>query len=318
MVILITGGAGFIGSSLADKLLSAGNRLLVIDNLNNYYDLKLKKQNIVSNLGNPDYTFYEGDICDKELTARIFAANEIDYVVHLASLSGVRHSFKCPFEYLKNNIVGTRNLLEQMRNNKVGKIVFASSSSVYGECNAEKFREDAGIESPVSPYAVSKLACERILRAYSKSYGISAICLRLFSVYGPRQRPDLVVRKFVNLINEDKPVPVYGNGKTVRDYTYIDDIVSGICAAINYDKSLYEVINLGAGKPISLEEVIDTIEKVLGKKAKRQNLPMQRGDVYKTASDITKAYKLLNYEPKISFEDGIRNFIQWEEAQQNS
>ena len=316
MVILITGGAGFIGSSLADKLLTEGNKLLVIDNLNDYYDLKLKKQNIVSNLDNPDYTFCEGDICDKELMAKIFAGNEIDSVVHFASLAGVRHSFKYPLEYLKNNIVGTINLLEQMRNNKVGKIVFASSSSVYGECNAEKFREDVGIENPVSPYAVSKLACEHILRAYSKSYGISAICLRLFSVYGPRQRPDLVVRKFVNLINEDKPVYVYGNGKTVRDYTYIDDIVSGICAAINYDKSLYEVINLGAGNPISLEEVIGTIEKVLGKKAKRQNLPMQRGDVYKTASDITKAYKLLNYEPKISFEDGIRNFIQWEEAQQ--
>ncbi len=203
MVILITGGAGFIGSSLADKLLAEGNKILIIDNLNNYYDLKLKKQNIVSNLDNPDYTFCEGDICDKELMARIFTGNEIDSVVHLASLAGVRHSFKYPLEYLKNNIVGTINLLEQMRNNKVGKIVFASSSSVYGECNAENFREDVGIENPVSPYAVSKLACEHILRAYSKSYGISAICLRLFSVYGPRQRPDLVVRKFVNLINED-------------------------------------------------------------------------------------------------------------------
>ena len=311
MNILITGGAGFIGSTLADKLLKENNKIIVLDNFNDYYDVKLKEQNVGVNKDNPNYQLYRGDICDRELTEKVFSENKIDKVVHIAARAGVRPSLENPLEYVRSNIEGTVNILEKMKSHDVKKIIFASSSSVYGNCKAEKFSEDLKVTEPISPYAATKSACEQILYTYSKLYGINTVCLRFFTVYGPKQRPDLAIRKFIELIEQDKPIPVYGDGTTMRDYTFIEDIISGIISAINYDKTPYEIINLGGGSPITLNEMISTIEEVLGKKAQINRLPMQPGDVNKTASDITKAKKLLGYQPQTTFKEGIRKFVEW-------
>lgn len=313
MNILVTGGAGFIGSTLADKLLKIeSNNIIVIDNFNDYYSPKLKEKNIKHNLDNKKYKLYRGDICDKSLLSRIFNESKIDIVVHIAASAGVRPSIDKPLDYVKNNIEGTINILEVMKENNVKKIVFASSSSIYGNCKEEIFSEDLKVTEPISPYAATKLACEQFLYTYSKLYNIQVVALRFFTVFGPRQRPDLAIRKFIDLIKENKPIPVYGDGTTIRDYTYVDDIVDGIISAMDYNDTQYEIINLGGGAPVSLNQMIETIEKVLNKKAKIERLPMQMGDVNKTAADITKAKKLLNYNPKTSFERGIIKFIEWE------
>ena len=311
MQILITGGAGFIGSTLSDKLLKEGIKVLVIDNFNDFYDVNLKKQNVEPNLKNPNYKLYKGDICDKELLKKVFTENKIDKVVHLAACAGVRPSLEAPLEYVKSNIFGTVNLIECMKDFGVKKIVFASSSSVYGNCTAEKFSEDLKISEPISPYAATKSACEQFLYTYSKLYGMSAVCLRFFTVYGPRQRPDLAINNFTNLMLKDEPLPVYGDGNSLRDYTYIDDIIAGVCSAIEYDKTDYEIINLGGGNPITVKQVISTLEKTLGKPAKINYLPFQKGDVNKTVSDITKAKNLLGYYPKTNFDEGITKFVEW-------
>ncbi|MCI5824478.1 MAG: GDP-mannose 4,6-dehydratase [Candidatus Gastranaerophilales bacterium] len=314
MNILITGGAGFIGSTLADKLLEKNNKIVVIDNFNDYYSPKLKEKNIKHNLDNKNYKLYRGDICDKNLLSKIFEENKIDVVVHIAASAGVRPSIENPLSYVKNNIEGTVNILEVMKENGIKKIVFASSSSIYGNCKEEIFSEDLKVSEPISPYAASKSACEQFLYTYSKLFDIQVVALRFFTVFGPRQRPDLAIRKFIDLITENKPIPVYGDGTTIRDYTYVDDIVDGIISAINYNDTPYEIINLGGGAPVSLNQMIETIEKVLNKKATIEHLPMQLGDVSKTAADITKAKKLLNYNPKTSFKEGIIKFIEWEKS----
>lgn len=311
MNILITGGAGFIGSTLADRLLKEGQKITVIDNFNDYYDVKLKEQNVEKNLCNPNYKLFRFDICNLSSIDEVFRDNKFDAVVHIAARSGVRKSLEEPLEYVKTNIEGTVNILEMVKKYEIKKIVFASSSSVYGNCKAEKFSEDLKITEPISPYAATKLACEQLLYTYSKLYGINAVCLRFFTVYGPKQRPDLAIRKFVELIEQDKPIPVYGDGTTMRDYTYIDDIIDGVISAIHYDKTQYEIINLGGGTSVSLNDMISTIEKVLGKNAEIKRMPLQQGDVEKTASDNKKAKILLGYNPKTSFKDGIEKFISW-------
>ena len=317
MNYLITGGAGFIGSSLTERLLDDNNKIFVIDNFNDYYDVNLKEKNIQPFLANKNYKLYRGDICDRNLVKEIFRQNHIDVVVHIAARAGVRPSLEDPLEYVRSNIEGTINILENMKEFSCKKIVFASSSSVYGNCTAEKFSEDLKVTEPISPYAATKSACEQFLYTYSKLYGINAICLRFFTVYGPKQRPDLAIRKFIELIEQDKSIPVYGDGSTMRDYTYIEDIINGICAAIEYDKTPYEIINLGGGSPVTLSQMIRTIEKVLNKQAKIERLPMQPGDVNKTVSDISKAQKLLNYEPKTTFEEGIKKFVEWKRTVNN-
>ena len=311
MNLLITGGAGFIGSTLADRLLAEANKVIVIDNFNDYYDPQIKENNVKNNLNNDRYKLYRGDIEDTDFVEKVFAENTIDMVVHIAARAGVRPSLMNPLAYTKTNIDGTVNILEAMRKHDVKKIVFASSSSVYGNCKAAKFSEDLKVTEPISPYAVTKSACEQFLYTYSKLYDIQALCLRFFTVFGPRQRPDLAIRKFIELIEQDKPIPVYGDGTTLRDYTYIDDIVDGVMSALKYNATKYEIINLGGGAPVTLNGMIETIEKVLGKKAKIDRLPMQPGDVDKTVSDITKAQKLLGYCPQTTFEEGIREFAEW-------
>lgn len=311
MQILITGGAGFIGSTLADKLLKENNEIVILDNFNDYYNPQLKESNVKNNLDNPNYKLYRGDICDKELVNKIFEENKIEKVVHIAARAGVRPSLENPLSYVQTNIYGTTVILEQMQKHNCKKLIFASSSSVYGNCTADKFSEDLKVTEPISPYAATKSSCEQIIYTFSKLYDINAVCLRFFTVFGPRQRPDLAIRKFIELIEKDEPIPVYGDGTTMRDYTFIDDIVEGICSALEYNKTPYEIINLGGGSPVTLNQMIETIETEMSKKAVINRLPMQAGDVNKTVSDITKAQKLLGYNPKTTFSEGIRKFLDW-------
>ena len=309
--ILITGGAGFIGSSLADSLLQDGHKITVVDNFDPYYPRETKYANIKHNMNNPQYKLYEVDIADKDGLRKVFAENKFDVVVHLAARAGVRPSIERPEDYVNANILGTVHILELMKDYKINKLVFASSSSVYGNCKADIFSEDLKVTEPISQYAATKSACEQFCYTYHKLYGPNVVCLRFFTVYGPRQRPDLAIHKFANLIAEDKPIPMFGDGTTKRDYTYIDDIVSGVKAAIDYNDTGYEIINLGGGEPVNLSRMIETIAAAMGKEAVIERHPMQKGDVDKTVSDISKARRLLGYNPQTRFADGIAKFVAW-------
>lgn len=311
MNILITGGAGFIGSTLADKLLRQNHHVIVVDNFNDYYDVTIKEQNVAPNLSNPNYKLYRADIENLPLLRQIFAENAVDVVVHLAGRAGVRPSLEQPLAYVKTNIEGTVNILECMKDHHVSKLVFASSSSVYGNCLAQVFSEDLKVTEPISPYAATKSAGEQIIYTYGHLYGIQAVCLRFFTVYGPRQRPDLAISKFTRLISEGRPIDMYGDGSTMRDYTFVDDIVNGIEGAIKYGQTPYEIVNIGGGEPVTLRRMIETIENTLGKKAVINQLPMQPGDVDKTVSDVSKARRLFGYNPQTSFAEGIRKFVDW-------
>ena len=309
--ILITGVAGFIGSNLLDELLKKNINIIGVDNLNNFYDPNIKKKNIEHNLNRSNFTFYNADLLNTKELNEIFENNKIDSIVHLAGYGGVRPSIENPRLYIDNNIVATLNILECMKNYNIKKLVYASSSSVYGNSKETIFTETLNVSEPISPYAMTKKACEELCYTYNKLYSIDVIALRFFTVYGKRQRPDLAISKFTKLILEDKPIPVFGDGNTMRDYTYIDNIVLGIISAIEYNKTSYEIINLGGGNPISLNKMIETIENILNKKAIIERMSMQKGDVDKTAADISKAKLLLNYNPSTSFEEGIKKFTEW-------
>ncbi|WPC39145.1 GDP-mannose 4,6-dehydratase (plasmid) [Brachyspira hyodysenteriae] len=312
MNILLTGVAGFIGSNLLDELLeNKDNTVIGIDNLNDFYDPLIKQNNIKNNINNKNFIFYNIDLLNTLELKKIFENNKIDNVIHLAGYGGVRPSIENPKLYIDNNIVATLNILECMKNHKIQKLVYASSSSVYGNSKETIFKETLNVSEPISPYAMTKKACEELCYTYHKLYNIKVISLRFFTVYGKRQRPDLAISKFTKLILENNSIPVFGDGSTMRDYTYIEDIVSGIISAIEYNKTNYEIINLGGGEPINLERMIKTIETVLGKKAIINRMEMQKGDVDKTVADITKARNLLNYNPSTSFENGIKKFVDW-------
>lgn len=311
MNIFVTGCAGFIGSSLAQKLIGQGHFLVGIDNFDSYYPESLKQNNINDLEKSSNFKFYFGDIRDKELLTSLFSKYNFDVVVHLAAKAGVRASFEYPQEYVDVNINGTLNILEKMKEYQISKFVFASSSSVYGNSTSDVFSEDEVGLSQISPYAVTKKTGEDLVKIFSNNYGINAVCLRFFTVYGPKQRPDLAIHKFCHAIINNKPLTMFGDGSTFRDYTYIDDITDGIVSAIEYNKTPFEIINLGSARPVSLKDLIQTIEEVLGKKALIEQLPMQRGDVQKTYADIKKAKLLLDYEPKTSFQDGLKRFIEY-------
>lgn len=310
-VILITGGAGFIGSNLAHSLLSNGNTVVAVDNFNNYYNPQIKEDNIADLRDNDNFHLYQADLADNKLIENIFKQYNFDCVVHLAGSAGVRSSIDVPLDYVDNNIYNTVSLLEWLKRHKTPKIVFASSSSVYGNLNKDSFSEKDEVRYPISPYAASKLSCEHFIYTYAHLYGIKACCLRFFTVYGPKQRPDLAIHKFIEKINKSEPIQLYGDGTSSRDYTYIDDIVSGILAAVKYDQSLYEIINIGSGRSITLLEMINTIENALHKKAVIQFVEKQMGDVERTCADISKAETLLGYHPKTSFQQGIENYVAW-------
>ena len=310
----ITGGAGFIGSSLSEKLIEEGNKVITIDNFCDFYDPKIKENNIKELEKNEKFKIYRADIRDRQALKQIFDENKIDIVMHLAAMAGVRPSIENPILYQEVNCMGTQNILEEMKTHDIKNLVMASSSSVYGNCKEVPFREDMVVDYAISPYAATKKANEVMTHVYHKLFDMNVIMLRFFTVYGPKQRPDLAINKFTRLMLEDKEIPMFGDGTTSRDYTYIDDIVDGIKKSCEYcmnNKDVYEILNVGNSSPISLKEMIETIAKALGKEAKIKQLPMQPGDVDRTYADIGKAKKLIGYEPKVSFEQGIKNFVKW-------
>ena len=311
---LITGAAGFIGSHLADKLLNEGNKVIVVDNFCDFYNPEIKENNVKHNLSNPNYKLYRADIRDRNELAKVFNENKIDVVIHLAAMAGVRPSIDNPIYYQEVNCVGTQNILEEMKLHNIKKLVMASSSSVYGNCKEVPFKENMIVDFAISPYAATKKANEVMTHVYHKLFDFNVIMLRFFTVFGPRQRPDLAINKFTRLMLNDEPIPMFGDGTTSRDYTYIDDIVDGIIKSCNYvenNKDVYEILNLGNSSPVSLKEMINTIAEVLNKTPNIQELPMQPGDVERTFADISKAKKLIGYNPKTSFKNGIENFVKW-------
>jgi len=316
--LLVTGGAGFIGSNLVDRLLASDvEHVTVVDDFNNFYEPEIKRANIREHLADPRYKLAEVDIRDRAALENVFDGRNFDCIVHLAARAGVRPSLTEPELYSETNINGTLNLLELARHHNIKQFVFGSSSSVYGINAKVPFSEDDPIRQPISPYAATKGAGELLCHAYSHLYGIRCICLRFFTVYGPRQRPDLAIHKFAKLISAGKPIPVFGDGTTRRDYTYVDDIIAGVVAATEYDGSDYEVFNLGESRTVELRELISLLEKELDTHAVIDRQPPQPGDVPQTFADVDKARKLLHYNPQTQIEDGIRRFIEWFRASEN-
>ena len=311
--VLVTGGAGFIGSHLVDRLFREGDnaRVTVVDNFNDFYDPAIKRANIAAHIERDDFELVEADIADAGTMNELFRRRDFDCVVHLAARAGVRPSLDDPLAYEETNVRGTFTLLEAARRSGAPKFIFGSSSSVYGINSKVPFSEDDPVANPISPYAATKLAGEAACHVYSHLYDLRVVCLRLFTVYGARQRPDLVIHKFAKLITEGKPLPVFGDGTTRRDYTYIDDIIDGIVASMKYESSSYEVINLGGAHTVDLRRIVDLLEQALGKRAVIEYGPPQRGDVPVTYADIDKARRLLAYEPKTQIEDGVTKFVEW-------
>lgn len=336
---LITGGAGFIGSTVAEKLLNNGDKVVVVDNFNDFYDYNRKIRNILEITNNfnkigefknlskdekisklieivnsDNFTLVYDDIRDREAMDRVFAENSFDLMFNPAAMAGVRPSLLDPMLYEDVNIRGYMNLLELCKKYGVKKFVQASSSSVYGNNKEVPFKETAIVDFAISPYAATKKSCEVMGHVYHNLYNIDMVQLRFFTVYGPKQRPDLAIHKFTKMILEDKPIPFYGDGTTKRDYTYIDDIVDGILKSMSYlfnNENVYEIFNLGESHVVSLKEMVETIENALGKKATLDIQPMQPGDVDKTYADISKAKAMIGYEPQTNFAEGIRKFVEW-------
>lgn len=310
MTILITGGAGFIGSHLSDRLLNLGHSVVCVDNFDNFYAREIKEYNIANSINNVNYKLVENDITDITAINSLFKKYKISIVVHLAAKAGVRPSILNPFSYYDVNVRGTLNLLEAMKNHNVRKLIFASSSSVYGNNPKVPFSESDNVDNPISPYAATKKSAELLCHTYHNLHGFDIFCLRFFTVYGPRQRPDLAINKFVSNILNGHPVEMYGDGKTARDYTYVDDIVDGIIESI-FRVGGYEIINLGESRTIQLSHLILLLEKHLNRRADIIQFPLQPGDVSITYANINKARSLLSYNPKWDFEDGIIEFLKW-------
>jgi len=309
MKILVTGGAGFIGSNFAAQCLSLGHEIAVMDEFNDFYDPAIKRANVAA-LGK-NVAVHEMDIRDAEGVLRVVKAGGFDAIVHLAARAGVRPSIQQPRLYIETNILGTYNLLEAAKQAGIQRFICASSSSVYGVLETAPFSEDMALTSTISPYAATKLAGEQFCSNYAHLYGMRTINLRFFTVYGPGQRPDLAIHKFARLIADGKPIPVFGDGSTRRDYTYIDDIVQGMLSCLTYEGQLCDVFNLGESQTTTLAELIEHLETALGKKAIIDRQPNQPGDVPLTYADITKAKKLLGYAPTTKIAEGIPKFVEW-------
>lgn len=336
MTYLVTGGSGFIGSHLVEELLKNGHSVINIDNFDDFYDYKIKINNTLESLGkktqfaftdkdsdikklisetdSETYKLYYQDIRDKVSLQQIFNNYKIDLVVHLAALAGVRPSIERPLEYEEVNIRGTMNLWELCKEFGINKFVCASSSSVYGNNEKTPFSETDNVDRPISPYAATKKCGEILGHVYHHLYRIDMVQLRFFTVYGPRQRPDLAIHKFTKLISESKEIPFYGDGTTARDYTFIDDIIDGIIKSITYlenTENVYEIINLGENEVINLKEMLSAIEGEMQKEAAKKPMPMQPGDVSRTNADISKAKYLIGYQPGTNFQNGIKKFVEW-------
>lgn len=308
--ILITGAAGFIGSNLVDALLKAGFAIMGIDNFDPFYRRSVKESNIEQALKNDNFLLREGDIRDAGFIDDCFSGFKPDVVVHLAAKAGVRPSLIDPASYYDVNVMGTLVLLEAMKKYGMSKMIFASSSSVYGNNKKVPFAESDNVDNPISPYAASKKAGELLCYSYHHLYGFNIFCLRFFTVYGQRQRPDLAIHKFIRSMLNDKPITVYGDGSSCRDYTNVEDILQGVTSAIQRVNG-YEIINLGESRTISLKNLIRVLEEQTGKTAKLESLPMQDGDVNQTFADISKARKVLDYDPQVDIENGIKDFVSW-------
>ena len=323
--ILLTGGAGFIGSTTAEVLMNKGYDLVVIDNFNDYYDPALKRKNVdickeVAIKTNCQYELVEGDIRDRELMKKLFDEHQIDAVIHWAGMAGVRPSIDDPRLYIDVNIGGLMNVLEEMRSHEVKNLVFISSSSVYGNNKKVPFSEKDPVDNPISPYAASKKSSELLCYTYHSLFRMNVHCLRYFTVYGPRQRPDLAINKFTRLMLNNEPIPMFGDGTTSRDYTYVSDIVQGTVLSLEYllnHDNVYDIFNLGGSHPISLKGLIDVIAHTLGVTPVINQLPMQPGDVNVTYSDYSHAKEVLGYEPVVRIEEGIRNFVEWYKKENN-
>ena len=319
--VLVTGGAGFIGSHLVERLLRLGRRVVVVDNFCDFYDPAIKRANVAAVEGQPGYTLCEGDIRDAAFLHQAFGAHEFDCVVHLAAMAGVRPSIEQPRYYSDVNVGGTLNVLECCRGHGARpsgrpRLVFGSSSSVYGVNTKVPFSEDDRVERAISPYAATKLAGEVLCHTYHHLYGIPVACLRFFTVYGPRQRPEMAIAKFIRLIDAGEPVPMFGDGTSRRDYTYCDDVVDGIVGAMALDAGGsggggFEIINLGNSRTVELRELIGLIAAALGTEPRIEQLPPQPGDVPITYADIAKAKRLLGYSPNFPIERGIERAVEW-------
>jgi UDP-glucuronate 4-epimerase len=311
MNFLVTGGAGFIGSHVCERLLHDGHRVWAFDDLNDFYDPQIKRRTLadIQSLGQP-FTFAHGDLTDAGAVNALFAATKFDQVIHLAARAGVRPSLEQPALYQRVNVEGTVNLLEAARKTGVKKLTLASSSSVYGLNSKVPFSESDPIVSAISPYAASKLACEALGHVYHHIYGLDIAMLRFFTVYGPRQRPDLAIHKFTQLIDSGKPIPVFGDGSTARDHTFVSDILEGIMACTKQEIG-YDVFNLGESQTVTLSKLIALIEAALGKQAVIDRQPLQPGDVPLTFADISKAQRVLGYQPQVKVEKGIPLFVDW-------
>lgn len=316
MKATVTGAAGFIGSHLTERLLKDGWTVVGVDSFDAFYDPAIKRRNIAASLSHPAFRLIEADIRDRAAMERAVEPGT-DVIVHLAARAGVRPSIAEPALYADVNINGTVTLLEAARERGVPKFVFASSSSVYGNNRKVPFSEDDNVDFPISPYAATKKAGELICHTYHHLHGIAINCLRFFTVYGPRQRPDLAIHKFARLIEDGKPIPVYGDGTMMRDFTYIDDILNGIVAAMERCTG-YEIYNLGESRPIALRELITELEHALGKKAVRQQLPLQPGDVDRTYADVSKAKSRLGYRPSTDIRTGLARFVAWFRQEQKT
>jgi len=309
MRILVTGGAGFIGSHLVEKLLAAGDAVIILDDFNDFYDPQIKRANIAGFA--KDVTVWHVDLRDGAAVRSLFHREKVDAIAHLAARAGVRPSIQLPQLYYDTNVTGTLHLLEAARVTGIERFVFASSSSVYGASKTVPFSEDQHLTQTLSPYAATKVAGEFLCSTYSHLYQIRVVALRYFTVYGPRQRPDLAIHQFTRRIYAGQPIDQFGDGSTRRDYTYIDDVIQGTMAALKYDGSRYDIFNLGESDTIQLKELISAIENALGRKAKVNRLPEQPGDMPLTCADISKARKLLGYNPTMKFSEGLPKFIDW-------
>lgn len=309
MKVLVTGGAGFIGSHVCAQLALEGHEVSVLDDFNDYYDPKIKRANIEA-LGK-GVTLREGDIRNARFVRDVVAEGKFDSIIHLAARAGVRPSVVDPMLYIETNIVGTQNLLEAAHKHGISKFVFASSSSVYGLAKVVPFSEELPLPQTLSPYAATKLAGEQLCGNYAHLYGMPVVCLRFFTVYGPGQRPDLAIHKFTDAIHHGRSIPQYGDGSTRRDYTYIDDIVQGVMGAVRYQGPAFDIFNLGENQTTTLSELIAEIERAVGKKAIIERLPEQQGDMPLTSADISKAQRLLGYNPTTKIREGIPKFVEW-------
>jgi len=311
MNFLVTGGAGFIGSHVCERLLQIGHKVWAFDDLNDFYDPAVKRQNLreIETLGQP-FTFLQGDLTDRKRLDELLGAVRFDQIIHLAARAGVRPSLRDPALYQRVNVEGTVNLLEAARRQGVKKITIASSSSVYGVNSKVPFSEDDPIFCAISPYAASKLACEALGHVYHHVYGMDVVMLRFFTVYGPRQRPDLAIHKFARLIRAGQPIPVFGDGTTARDYTYVTDTVDGVIAATQQEFG-YEIFNLGESQTVQLARLIELLEEALGQKAIIDRQPPQPGDVPITCANIAKARARLGYAPRVKIEAGVPRFVEW-------